>query len=168
MKLKILFSILLVGTTISSEVTAQPPQSPNVAEVMSEMAKYELTKTKTESYITALDELSKMAKSNPKIFESLKDKGDDQDASLSELTKLIESNEPMTSVLKKNNLSPKDFIMIPGAFIQAQMMTSLPPDAVKAMGAMANPANIEFFKKEGPSLSPKFEATMKAWGDLME
>lgn len=168
MKLKILFSILLVGATISSEGTAQPPQSPDVAEVMSEMAKYELTKTKTESYINALDELSKMAKSDPKIFDSLKDKGDDPNVSLSTLTKIIESNSQMLSVIKKNNLSSKDFIMIPGAFIQAQMMTSLPPEAVKAMGAMANPANIEFFRKEGPSLSPKFEATMKAWGDLME
>jgi hypothetical protein len=135
---------------------------------MSEMAKYELTKTKTDNYLQALTELSTLAEKNPKIFDSLKEKGADKETTISELTKSIEANNSIYSVLKKNSLTSKDFILIPGAFIQAQLMTSLPPDAVKAMGAMANPTNIEFFKKEGASLSPRFEAAMKTWAELMD
>jgi hypothetical protein len=161
-KVPVVLSLLLVATNIAAE----SPSPSQIADMMAEMKNYTLEVKTTENYMTAMNEMADLAKANPSILDSLKAKSKESDLSVKALAKEMENHSEFGPILKKHGLTGIDFVMIPGAFMQAAMLSQATPEMVKMLGATANPANLEFMNKNRDSLVPKMQAGMQRWSAL--
>jgi hypothetical protein len=161
-KIPFIVTLLMITTTASAET----PTMSQLADMMEAIKGYTLDVKTTENYMSAMNEMADLAKAKPAVLDSLKAKSKDKDFSVKELSKEMESHPEFSAILKKYNLTGNDFVLIPGAFMQAAMISQASPDMAKMMGATTNPANIEFINKNGDSLMPKMQAGMQRWSAL--
>ncbi len=135
---------LLVAATL---LTALPALA--VDKDIAEMERYTLTMDKLNRFGQVMSDLGAYVKAHPEskaAIETDAEKHEDLDA----ITRRISSVPGLVSILNKDGLPPREFVLVEVTLIQAAMAFSMKPadepDARYAAKVQMNPANLAFVR----------------------
>ena len=136
-----------------------------------DISKYRLTMDKYDRYLQAqMNIATAMKNMTPAEREAAQAQSDDNDASLDEMVASVEKNDFMVKAVRQAGLSPREYVMVMMATLQAGMASAVlkmrPNDNQDSLAneMQTNPDNIRFVRDNEAELTRK----QKEIADKME
>jgi len=149
MKALILMTLLLTARWAGA-------QDLDVADLKRATASFEITEELIRNFAAFASEFNAIADSTPGLKDSMTWSGT---LSLAQAVRHMESSAGIKKLIAKHNLTARDIVILPAAYMQAAMLAYAPPELLGhlADSAGANMDNLPLIREKGHELTPIME-----------
>jgi hypothetical protein len=141
---------LILASSVIVQAMPQAGTSGASAADQKELFNYTLTMDKIHKLGDAMKDMEALQKSNPELDKSIS--SDDSEGSLDQLAAKIQKYPPVVAVLKKDGLTPREYIVVTMTLIQASLAVGLKKagtykDYPPKMLELVSQTNLTFLEK---------------------
>jgi hypothetical protein len=146
------------GRRAPAQTAAPTPQNdPNMKEIFN----YTLTMDKIHKLTAVENDMAAYEKAHPELGKEMD--ADNSDGNLDQLAQKIQKYPPVVAILKKDGVTPREYIVGTLAVVQAGMAVSFKKSGVykdypPKMLTSINPANLAFVEKNWDEISKTMPA----------
>jgi hypothetical protein len=159
---------LILASSVMVQAAPQAGTSGASAADQKELFNYTLTMDKIHKLGDAMKDMEALQKSNPELDKSIS--SDDSEGSLDQLAAKIQKYPPVVAVLKKDGLTPREYIVVTMTLIQASLAVGLKKagtykDYPPKMLELVSQANLTFLEKNWDDVQKTVPALSAAGAD---